>query len=77
VFLSSSRVYPIAALRALPLERAETRFILRADADLPGVTAAGISERFSLLGNRSLYGATKLAAELLIEEYKSCMAFAR
>jgi len=61
VFLSSSRVYPIAALRALPLERAETRFILRTDADLPGVTAAGISERFSLSGNRSLYGATKLA----------------
>src|SRR6516225_8733926 len=71
VFLSSSRVYPIAALRALPLERAETRFILRTDADLPGVTAAGISERFSLSGNRSLYGATKLAAELLIEEYKA------
>ena len=71
VFLSSSRVYPIAPLRALPLERAATRFILRADADLPGVTAAGISERFSLLGNRSLYGATKLAAELLIEEYKA------
>lgn len=71
VFLSSSRVYPIAPLRALPLERGETRYILRADADLPGVTASGISERFSLLGNRSLYGATKLAAELLIEEYKA------
>jgi CDP-paratose 2-epimerase len=71
VFLSSSRVYPIAPLRALPLERAETRYILRADADMPGVTASGISERFSLAGNRSLYGATKLAAELLIEEYKA------
>jgi CDP-paratose 2-epimerase len=71
VFLSSSRVYPIAPLRALPLERGATRFVLRADADVPGVNVAGISERFPLLGNRSLYGATKLAAELLIEEYKA------
>jgi CDP-paratose 2-epimerase len=71
VFLSSSRVYPIAQLRALPLERTAKRFILRANADVPGVTATGISEEFPLAGNRSLYGATKLAAELLIEEYKA------
>jgi CDP-paratose 2-epimerase len=71
IFLSSSRVYPIAPLRALPLERAATRFVLRADVDVPGVTAAGISERFPVPGSRSLYGATKLAAELLIEEYKA------
>jgi CDP-paratose 2-epimerase len=71
VFLSSSRIYPIAPLRALPLERAATRFVLRTDADVPGVTQAGISERFALSRSRSLYGATKLAAELLIEEYKA------
>jgi CDP-paratose 2-epimerase len=71
VFLSSSRVYPIAPLRALPLDRTATRFVLRADANLLGVTPAGISEQFPLPGNRSLYGATKLAAELLIEEYKA------
>jgi CDP-paratose 2-epimerase len=71
VFLSSSRVYPIAPLRALSLERTVTRFVLRADANGPGITSAGISEQFPLLGSRSLYGATKLAAELLIEEYKA------
>ena len=71
VFLSSSRVYPIALLRALRLDRTTTRFVLRADTDVPGVTPAGISEAFPLSGNRSLYGATKLAAELLIEEYKA------
>ncbi len=71
VFFSTSRVYPIAPLRALPLERTPTRFVLRADARIPGATAAGISEQFALAGNRSLYGATKLAAELLIEEYKA------
>jgi CDP-paratose 2-epimerase len=71
VFLSSSRVYPITALRELPLDQTATRFVLRADANLQGVTPIGISEQFPLHGNRSLYGATKLAAELLIEEYKA------
>jgi CDP-paratose 2-epimerase len=71
IFLSSSRVYPIAPLRALPLERTTTRFMLRAGAPVPGVTAAGISEQFTLTGSRSLYGATKLSTELLIEEYKT------
>ena len=71
VFLSSSRVYPIAPLRALPLDRTATRFVLRLGTPVTGITAAGISEQFTLTGNRSLYGATKLSAELLIEEYKA------
>jgi len=71
VFLSTSRVYPIARLRALPLDRTATRFTLRPDSSMPGVSAAGIAEDFSLAGSRSLYGATKLAAELLIEEYRA------
>jgi len=71
VFLSTSRVYPIAPLRDLPLEKTATRFVLRAGNHAPGVSAAGISENFALAGNRSLYGATKLAAELLIEEYRA------
>lgn len=32
---------------------------------------AGISEVFSLSGHRSLYGTTKLAAELLVQEYRA------
>jgi CDP-paratose 2-epimerase len=71
VFLSSSRVYPIALLRALSLERTATRFDLRSGTHMPGVSAAGISEEFALTGSRSLYGATKLSAELLIEEYRA------
>src|SRR5262249_24827096 len=55
VFLSSSHVYPIAPLRALPLDRTATRFVLHTDANLLGVTPAGISEQFPLLGSRSLY----------------------
>jgi len=71
VFLSSSRVYPIASLRALPLERRGERLAPSPGADLPGWSAAGINEAFPLTGARSLYGATKLAAELLIEEYRA------
>ena len=70
MFLSSSRVYPIAALRALPLVREGDRLVL-AESNGPGWSAAGIAETFPLSGARSLYGATKLAAELLIEEYRA------
>src|SRR5665647_3045257 len=63
--------FAVAPLRALPLERKLARLVLRADARVPGATAVGISEQFALAGNRSLYGATKLSAELLIEEYKA------
>jgi CDP-paratose 2-epimerase len=71
VFLSTSRVYPIAPLSRLALVAADTRFELSADQPFPGVSAAGISEGFPLSGARSLYGTTKLSAELLIEEYRA------
>jgi CDP-paratose 2-epimerase len=69
MFISSSRVYPIAHLRALPLETAGERVRLKPGAVGEGWSAVGISEAFPLEGARSLYGATKLAAELMIEEY--------
>jgi CDP-paratose 2-epimerase len=71
VFLSSSRVYPIAPLRALSLQQRGDRFVPPPEADQSGWSAAGINEAFPLSGARSLYGATKLAAELLIEEYQA------
>jgi CDP-paratose 2-epimerase len=73
VFLSTSRVYPVEPQVDLKLEEAETRFELAAEQDVPGVSPAGISERFPLDGARTLYGATKLAAELLIEEYRASL----
>jgi CDP-paratose 2-epimerase len=69
IFMSTSRVYPFAALNHLPCVEAETRFALAAEQTAPGVSAAGISEAFPLAGARSLYGMTKLAAELMVEEY--------
>jgi CDP-paratose 2-epimerase len=73
VFLSTSRVYPVAPQVDLRLEEAETRFELAAAQDVRGVSPAGISEDFPLDGARTLYGATKLAAELLVEEYRSAL----
>lgn len=69
VFLSTSRVYPVAALNEVALAERETRFELAPVQGLPGVSQAGISEQFPLDGARTLYGTSKLAAELLIGEY--------
>jgi CDP-paratose 2-epimerase len=69
IFLSTSRVYPIAALNSVSTAERETRFALVPDQTLPGISERGVSERFPLEGSRSLYGATKLSAELLLHEY--------
>jgi CDP-paratose 2-epimerase len=71
VFLSTSRVYPVAPQVELTFEEAETRFEIATEQAVPGVSPAGISEAFPLDGARTLYGATKLAAELMIEEYRA------
>jgi CDP-paratose 2-epimerase len=70
LFLSTSRIYPVGPLRSLALEETETRFELSEEQQLPGASQAGIAEEFPLPGARTLYGSTKLAAELLIEEYR-------
>lgn len=70
VFLSTSRVYPVAPLTRLAYEAAPTRFELSAAQPVAGASPAGISEDFPLDGPRTLYGTTKLAAEMLIEEYR-------
>jgi CDP-paratose 2-epimerase len=69
VFISTSRVYPVAPQQRLRLREEPTRFTLEADQPVPGASAAGISEAFPLEGPRTLYGTTKLAAELLVSEY--------
>jgi CDP-paratose 2-epimerase len=71
IFLSTSRVYSIEALRGLPLRRAGHRLILAPGECGTGWSERGIAEDFPTRGPRSLYGASKLASELLIEEYNS------
>jgi CDP-paratose 2-epimerase len=69
LFLSTSRVYPVAALNSLAYVEQETRFELVDEQALAGASKEGVSESFPLEGARTLYGASKLCAELLIAEY--------
>ncbi len=69
IFLSTSRVYSIAALRDLPLRRQGRRLALPPGAAGRGWSEHGISVDFPTAGARSLYGTSKLAAELLVEEF--------
>ena len=69
LFLSTSRVYPIETLSNAPYQEEVSRLAWQTDIDIPGLSAAGVSERFSLEGARSLYGASKLAGELILTEY--------
>jgi CDP-paratose 2-epimerase len=69
IFLSTSRIYPIKNIEAIEVIEGETRFEMAAQQALSGVSSNGISEDFPLIGSRSLYGATKLASELMVEEY--------
>jgi CDP-paratose 2-epimerase len=67
IFFSTSRVYPYTAINSCHFREDSTRF--RYDDSVTGVSERGISTDFTLNGPRSLYGATKLAAELLLTEY--------
>ncbi len=70
LFLSTSRVYPIAPLEKHPWHETETRFEWN---DVPGtpISAHGVNENCPMFGTRSLYGWTKFSSESLIEEYRS------
>jgi CDP-paratose 2-epimerase len=74
VFLSTSRVYPVEQQNSLNYREQETRFELESEQPFVGVSEMGISERFPLDGTRTLYGATKLAAELLVTEYAAAFS---
>lgn len=69
VFLSTSRVYPVASLEELRFLEGHSRYQLVDEQPIAGASPDGISERFPLDGSRTLYGATKLCAEHLLAEY--------
>jgi CDP-paratose 2-epimerase len=70
IFLSTSRVYPIARLEAHPWQEEGTRFVWK-EGDTKGISSRGVSEEIDMEGARSLYGFTKYAAEQLIGEYRA------
>lgn len=70
ILLSTSRVYAIEPLATLPVTVENNAFIPQPGASWPaGLTQEGISESFSTDAPRSIYGATKLASEILALEY--------
>jgi CDP-paratose 2-epimerase len=69
LFLSTSRIYPIAALNGLPYAETDTRFRWDDGPATLGFSRHGIAEDFTLEGARSFYGTSKLAGEQLIQEY--------
>jgi CDP-paratose 2-epimerase len=69
LFLSTSRVYPVEALRAIRLTEGAERFEIDPVQALPGVSERGIGAAFPLEGPRTLYGSTKLASEIMVREY--------
>lgn len=74
--LSTSRVYSIPGLAALPVDVHRGAFRPDPTAVLPaGITAAGVNERYSTVAPVSLYGATKVASEALALEYGETFDF--
>jgi CDP-paratose 2-epimerase len=76
ILLSSSRVYSIAELNAIPVKAHNARFDFDDSAPCPqGVSALGVQESFSTSPPISLYGSTKLASEVMALEYSEAFGF--
>jgi CDP-paratose 2-epimerase len=76
VVLSTSRVYSIPPLAALPVRVENEAYVPDVNRGLPPrLSAAGIDENFSTQAPVSLYGATKLASEALALEYGEAFGF--
>lgn len=76
VLLSSSRVYSVRDLAALPVREEQEAFI--PDTTQPvsqGLSKEGIAESFPVRQPISLYGATKLSSEIMAIEYGSAFGF--
>ena len=76
ILLSTSRVYSVPPLAALPVEVHQQGFRPTPGGKFPeGFTAAGVSEAFSTAPPISLYGASKLASEAIALEYGETFQF--
>lgn len=76
IMLSTSRVYSVQDLAALPVKENQGAFQLDSSkGTFPGATQSGIDETFSTRQPISLYGATKLASEVMAREYGHAFNF--
>lgn len=76
IMLSTSRVYSVDALRNLPLHEKATRLEIAVPtaAKINGFSQFGISDDFPTTAPVSIYGATKLASEIMALEYGSAFS---
>jgi len=76
ILLSTSRVYSIPALAALPLTKGSEAFEWDENAKpFVGASINGLTTEFSTAPPISLYGSTKLASEALALEYHHSFSF--
>jgi CDP-paratose 2-epimerase len=75
ILLSTSRVYSIFPLAALPVAVRDEALVPDIGPQIPGISAAGISEEFSTEPPLSLYGSSKRCSELLALEYGLTFGF--
>jgi CDP-paratose 2-epimerase len=75
ILLSTSRVYSIDALAALPVVVRDGAFVPATKTLPAGVSERGVSEQFDTRPPVSLYGASKLASETIALEYGSTFEF--
>ena len=68
IFISTSRIYPMDNINNLEYKNLDTRYKLISQ--IKGISNEGFNEEFEIMGkSRTLYGATKLSAEFIINEY--------
>jgi len=76
IMLSTSRVYSINALNKVPLDVKNDAYTIASAGNYPtGFSAKGVAENFSTVAPVSLYGATKLASEIMALEYHYTFGF--
>ena len=76
IMLSTSRVYGIDALNTIALRENEHHFSIDDKVNFQqGFSLKGVNEKFSTTSPVSLYGATKLASEVLALEYHYTFGF--
>lgn len=71
IFLSTSRVYSIPSLENIQFTETDTRFEIDDTKSICGLSVKGINEDFDVSKYRSLYGTTKIASEMLVNEYNA------
>jgi len=69
IFLSTSRVYPYGALNEIKSKELDYRLEWQDGQHVHGWSKKGVDVGFTTEGAKTFYGATKLASELLLEEY--------